>query len=158
LTIAGVTPIGGRVPVRRWCFRGAALIAACTLAACASTGGKGGRPGRQLKIAVTETGGDFVISLEEPVRTVTCMERDFRRGAGDPMAARLIWSARCTGGRDCLTSVRYNDASLDTTSPAQRLTTSEQGTCYECELAGDHGRAAVRFRVTTRGGFEPCRL
>ena len=52
----------------------------------------------------------------------------------------------------------YNDAALDTTSPAQRLTTSEQGTCYECELAGDHGRAAVRFRVTTRGGFEPCRL
>jgi hypothetical protein len=64
------------------------------------------------------------------------MERDFRRGAGDPMAARLIWSARCTAGRDCLSSVRYNDAALDTTSPAQRLTTSEQGTCYECELAG----------------------
>jgi hypothetical protein len=134
------------------------VIAAGTLAACASTGGGGARPARQLKIAVTETGGDFVISLEEPVRTVTCMERDFRRGAGDPMAARLIWSARCTAGRDCLTSVRYNDAALDTTSPAQRLTESQQGTCYECELAGDHGRAAVRFRVTTRGGFEPCRL
>jgi hypothetical protein len=146
-----------RVSVRRWWVRGAALVAASMLAACAGGGGSA-RPARQLKIAVTETGGDFVISLEEPVRTVTCLERDFRRGIGDPMAARLIWSARCTAGRDCLTSVRYNDATLDTTSPAQRLTTSEQGTCYECELAGDHGRAAVRFRVTTRGGFEPCRL
>lgn len=146
------------VSVRRWWVRGAALAALSVLAACASTGGGGGRPVRQLKIAVTETGGDFVISLEEPVRTVTCMERDFRRGVGDPMAARLIWSARCTAGRDCLTSVRYDDAALETTSPAQRLTTSEQGTCYECELAGDHGRAAVRFRVTQRGGFEPCRL
>jgi len=145
-----------RVSVRRWCVRGVALAVASALAACAPA--PSGRAARPLKIAVTETGGDFVISLEEPVRTVTCMERDFRRGAGDPMAARLIWSARCTAGRDCLTSVRYNDAALDTTSPAQRLTTSEQGTCYECALAGDHGQAAVRFRVTARGGFEPCRL
>ena len=145
------------VSVRRWWVRGAALAAASALAACAG-GGAGARPARQLKIAVTETGGDFVISLEEPVRTVVCLERDFRRGAGDPQAVRLIWGARCTGGRDCLTSVRYNDAALDTTQPAQRLTASEQGTCYECELAGDHGRAAVRFRVTQRGAFEPCRL
>lgn len=145
------------VSVRRWWVRGAALAAASALAACAG-GGAGARPARQLKIAVTETGGDFTISLEEPVRTVVCLERDFRRGAGDPMAVRLIWGARCTAGRDCLSSVRYNDATLETTQPAQRLTESQQGTCYECELAGDHGRAAVRFRVTTRGGFEPCRL
>ena len=44
------------MPVRRWWLRGAALIAAGTLAACASTGGGGARPARQLKIAVTETG------------------------------------------------------------------------------------------------------
>ena len=145
-----------RVSVRRWCVRGVALAVASALAACAPA--PSGRAARPLKIAVTETGGDFVLSLEEPVRTVVCLERDFRRGAGDPQAVRLIWGARCTGGRDCLTSVRYNDAALDTTQPAQRLTASEQGTCYECELAGDHGRAAVRIRVTQRGAFEPCRL
>jgi hypothetical protein len=128
----------------------AALVLVTTMVACS-----GGRQLRPLRIAVTESSGDFTLSLEEPVRTVACVVRDFRRSADDPAAVRVIWSARCRA--DCLTSVRYGDRSLESTVPATRLTASGEGDCYECELTGDDGRGVTRFRVTPRGGFEPCR-
>jgi hypothetical protein len=128
----------------------AGLVLVLTLAACS-----GGRTVRPLRIAVTESGGDFTLSLEEPVRAVSCMLRDYRRSPNDPAAVRVVWSARCR--TDCLTSVRYGDRSLESTVPAQRLGPSGEGDCYECEVVGDHGRGLVRFRVAARGGFEQCR-
>lgn len=141
-----------RVSVGRWRARAVGLVTLIAVASCTA-----GREGRALRIAVTESGGDFSLSLEEPVRAVTCVERDFRRSPGDPAAVRPIWTARCTAGADCRSAVRYNDASLEATRRAERLTPSAPGACYECELTGDHGRGLVRFRVVERGGFEPCR-
>ena len=135
------------VPVRRWW-----LVAA--LVALASCGG-GGSSMRPLRIAVTESSGDLTFSLEEPVRAIACVERDYRRSAGDPGAVRPIWQARCPS--DCRTAVRYDDASLEPILPAAPLAPSGPGACYICELTGDHGRGATRFRMTSRGGFEPCR-
>ncbi len=128
----------------------AALVLAATMGACS-----GGRQLRPLRIAVAESGGDFTLSLEEPVRSVACIVRDFRRAPDDPASVRVIWTARCRS--DCLTSVRYGDRSLESTVPASRLEPSGEGDCYECELTGDHGRGVTRFRVAARGGFEPCR-
>ena len=141
------------VSVRRWRARGAVLAAIVLLASCGGAGG--GRPVRQLRVAVAESSGDLTFSLEEPVRAIACVERDFRRSPGDPQSVRPIWVARCTA--DCRTSVRYADATLESSRPAERLVPSIQGACYECELTGDHGRGVVRFRMKERGGFEPCR-
>lgn len=137
-----MTRLGAGAPV---------LALAMGLVACT-----GGRDVRPLRTAVTESGGDFTLSLEEPVRTVACVVRDYRRSPTDPAAARTIWSARCTAGEFCQSAVRYGDRSLEG-GPAERLTASEEGACYECDLGGDHGHGIVRFRIGTRGGFEPCR-
>jgi hypothetical protein len=122
----------------------ALVVAACT---------RGGTI-RPLRMAVTESGGDFTFSLEEPVREIACVERDYRRSPSDPQAARPVWTARCP--RDCLTAVRYGDRSLESTLPPQPLGPSPQGTCYECVLTGDHGRGITLFRVSDRHGFEAC--
>ena len=53
---------------------GARLVVACS----------GGRTVRPLRMAVTESSGDFTFSLEEPVREVACVERDYRRSPSDP--------------------------------------------------------------------------
>lgn len=131
--------------------RARAGVVALALAVAACSGGRNLRP---LRMAVTESGGDFTFSLEEPVREVTCVERDYRRSPSDPAAARTVWAARCP--RDCLTAVRYGDRSLESTVPAQPLGPSGEGMCYECVLASDHGRGMTRFRVSARRGFEPC--
>jgi hypothetical protein len=112
---------------------------------------------RPLRTAVTESSGDYVLSLEEPVRAVACVVRDFRRSPSDPGAARPIWTARCIDGPSCRTAVRYGDRTFQATRQAEPLHPSEQGTCYECELIGDHGRGLTRFRVGDRGDFEVCR-
>ncbi len=129
----------------------AAGAAALALAVAACSGGRQLRP---LRTAVTESGSDFTFSLEEPVREVLCVEHDYRRSPTDPAATRTVWAARCA--RDCLTSVRYGDRSLESTTAAQRLGPSAQGTCYECVLTGDHGRGIALFRVSERASFEPC--
>ena len=148
-----------RVSVRRWRARGAVLAAILVLTSCAprsgAGGGGGGRPVRQLSIAVTESGGDLTFSLEEPVRAISCVERDFRRSPGDPQSVRFMWAARCPA--DCRTSVRYDDSTLETARRAEPLLPSAEGFCYECELTGDHGRGLTRFRVPARGRFERCR-
>jgi len=131
--------------------RASALALVFVLAACTA------RRDVPLRIAVTESGGDFMLSLEQPVRAVACVVRDYRRSPTDPAATRAVWTARCTEGAYCRTSVRYGDRTLETTGPAEPLAPSEPGACYECDLTGDHGRGLVRFRVTDRGGFEPCR-
>jgi hypothetical protein len=133
--------------MRRACA--GALALALAVVACS-----GGRTLRPLRMAVTESGGDFTFSLEEPVREIACVERDYRRAPSDPAAARTVWTARCA--RDCLAAVRYGDRSLESTVPAQPLGPSGQGTCYECVLDGAHGRGMARFRVSDRHGFEPC--
>jgi hypothetical protein len=135
------------VLVRR--ARAGALVLALAVVACS-----GGRTVRPLRMAVTESGGDFTFSLEEPVRQIACVERDYRRSPTDPGAARTVWTARCA--RDCLAAVRYADRALESTQPAQPLGPSTPGTCYECVLDGDHGRGITRFRVGERRGFEPC--
>jgi hypothetical protein len=129
--------------------RAGAVVLALAVVACS-----GGRNLRPLRMAVTESGGDFTFSLEEPVREIACVERDYRRSPGDPSAARTVWTARCA--RDCLAAVRYGDRALESTVPAQPLGPSGPGTCYECVLAGDTGRGMTRFRVSERHGFEPC--
>ena len=129
--------------------RAGAVALALVVVACS-----GGRTLRPLRMAVTESSGDFTFSLEEPVREVACVERDFRRSPSDPQAVRTVWTARCPS--DCLTAIRYGDRSLDSTVPAQPLGPSSEGTCYECVLASDHGRGITRFRVSARHGFEPC--
>ncbi len=111
---------------------------------------------RPLRVAVTESGGDVTLMLEEPVRSVTCVVHDFRRAPGDPQAVRGIWTARCTAGAVCATSILYGDRSLESSAGPERLSPSEPGFCYECELGGDHGRGLTRFRIAPRGGFEPC--
>ena len=136
-----------RVSARRW-WTVATLIA---LAAC----GGGGSTMRPLRIAVTESSGDLTFSLEEPVRAIACVERDFRRSPGDPAAVRLIWQARCTA--DCRSAIRYADSSLESIQRAAPLAPSGDGACYICELTGDHGRGVTRFRVPPGGGFEHCR-
>jgi hypothetical protein len=135
------------VPVRR---RAACLAAVAIAAAC----GRGAM--RPLRVAVTESGGDLTLMLEEPVRAVRCVTHDYRRAPGDPAAVRDIWSARCTAGAACATSILYGDRSLESLAGPEPLTPSEPGLCYECELTGDHGRALTRFRIAPRGGFEPC--
>jgi hypothetical protein len=140
-----------RVSVRRWRARGAVLAMLVALAACAG----GGQPMRALRVAVAESGGDITFSLEEPVRAITCVERDFRRSPTDPQAVRPMWSARCTS--DCRTAVRYDDSTLDAVRPAVPLAPSVEGACYECELTGERGRAVTRFRVPARGRFAACR-
>ena len=135
-----------------WRARAGALLTVIAIASCSTGGGV-----RPLRIAVMESGGDVILSLEEPVRAVVCVIRDYRRAPSDPAAVRPIWTARCTAGADCRTAVRYDDASLEPSGRAERLQPSEPGTCYECELTGDHGRGLTRFRVTDRGGFESCR-
>lgn len=132
---------------------GGAGLALLLAVAAGCTRGPSVRP---LRIALTESAGDLTFSLEEPVRAVTCIARDYRRAPTDPGAMRVVWSARCTA--DCLRSVRYGDRALESTTPASRLVPSGEGDCYECELTGDHGRGLVRFRMGARGGFEPCRL
>ena len=127
--------------------RAGAVALALAVVACS-----GGRTVRPLRMAVTESGGDFTVSLEEPVREVSCIERDYRRSPSDPQATRTVWTARCP--RDCLTAIRYGDRSLESTVPAQPLGPSTEGTCYECVLVGDHGRGITRFRVGARRGFE----
>jgi hypothetical protein len=117
-------------------------------------GCSGGRDVRPLRMAVTESGGDFTFSLEEPVRSVTCVIRDYRRSPSDPAAATPIWTAQCRA--DCLTAIRYGDRALESTLPARALGPSSPGACYECTLTGDHGRGLTRFRVNDRSGFEPC--
>jgi hypothetical protein len=129
--------------------RAGAVALALVVVACS-----GGRNVRPLRMAVTESSGDFTFSLEEPVREVACVERDFRRSPSDPAATRTVWMARCPG--DCLSAVRYGDRALESTLPAQRLGPSGQGMCYECVLVGEHGRGMTRFRVSARQGFEPC--
>jgi hypothetical protein len=131
--------------------RARALALVSVLAACTA-----GRDAT-LRIAVTESGGEFMLSLEEPVRAVACVVRDYRRSPSDAAATRPIWTARCTEGTSCRTAVRYGDRALDPSGRAEPLSPSAPGACYECELTGDHGRGLVRFRVTDRGGFEPCR-
>ena len=137
-----------RPPVTR--ARGA-LALVTVLAACSA-----GRDTR-LRIAVTESGGEFMLSLEEPVRAVTCVERDYRRSPTDPAATRPVWTARCTDGASCRTAIRYGDRALETSGPTEPLAPSAPGACYECDLTGDHGRGLVRFRVADGGGFEACR-
>jgi len=135
-----------------------ACASALTLALALGIGGcASGTNVRPLRTAVTESSGDFTLSLEEPVRAVTCVIRDYRRSPSDPAAARTIWSAKCSAGRFCQSAVRYADQSLDATQPAMQLTPSDEGACYECDLTGDHGRGIVRFRIGARGGFETCR-
>jgi hypothetical protein len=130
---------------------GPALALAILIAACS-----GGRNVQPLRVAVTESSGDFTLSLEEPVRAVTCVVRDYRRSPSDPAATRAIWAARCTAGAFCQTAVRYGDRSLESTRPAERLVPSDPGACYECDLTGDHGHGLVRFRIGGRGDFETC--
>jgi hypothetical protein len=143
--------MAARVAVGRRRVRGAFVAALLALAGCSV------REPSALRVAVTESGGDLAFSLEEPVRSVSCVLRDFRRAPGDPRAARPVWTARCTAGADCRSAVRWDDASLEPTLRAERLGPTDSGTCYECELAGDTGRGLVRFHVDERGGFEPCR-
>ena len=126
-------------------------VVALALAVVACSGGRAVRP---LRLAVTESSGDFTFSLEEPVREISCVERDYRRSPSDPAAVRTVWTARCPA--DCLTAVRYGDRSLVSTIPAQPLGPSGEGSCYECVLVGDHGRGITRFRVSARRGFEQC--
>ena len=126
-------------------------VAAMVLQACS-----GGRDVRPLRIAATESGGDFSFALEEPVRAVVCVIRDFRRSPTDPAATRIVWAARCTDGPACRASIRYADGALDSTTRPMRLGPSNPGECYECDLTGDHGHGITRFRVLPRGGFEPC--
>ena len=132
--------------------RAGALAAVIALAACTS-----GPEVRRLRIAVTESGGEFMLSLEEPVRAVACIERDYRRSPTDPASTRPMWSARCTDGATCRSAIRYGDRTLVAKGPTEPLVPSGEGACYECDLTGDHGRAVARFRVAQRGGFEPCR-
>jgi len=130
---------------------GAALGLVALIAACSS--GPGSRP---LRIAATESGGDFTFSLEEPVRAITCVVRDFRRSPTDPLSTRTLWVARCTDGPICRTAIRYGDRVLESATRAAPLVASEAGECYECDLTGDHGHGVTRFRIGARGGFEPC--
>jgi hypothetical protein len=120
--------------------------------------GCGGRPTvRPLRVAVTESGGDLSFTLEEPVRSVECVARDYRRSPGDRAALHPMWRAQCTAGQDCLAGIRYGDRSLQTAQQAAKLVPSAPGHCYECVLTGDHGTGFVRFRMSETGAFEPCR-
>jgi hypothetical protein len=141
-------------------MRTTALLTACALLVLlAATSGCGGAPKRvrPLRIAVTESGGDLSLTLEEPVREVECFARDYRRAPNDPSAVRPIWRARCTAGTDCRAAIRYADRSLVTIGGGGPLAPSEQGSCYECALTGDTGTGFVRFRMAPHGAFEPCR-
>lgn len=129
------------------------LVLGILLAAC----GGGGPAVRPLRLAVTESGGDLGFTLEEPVRMVECVERDYRRAAGDPAALRPIWTARCTAGRDCRSAIRWADRTLETVGPPPQLAPSAPGTCYECALTGDGGKGYVRFRMEEDGTFQRCR-
>src|SRR6185436_14825776 len=99
--------------------RAGALALVFALAACTA------RRDVPLRIAVTESGGDFMLSLEQPVRAVACVVRDYRRSPTDPAATRAVWTARCTEGAYCRTSVRYGDRTLETTGPGEPLAPSE---------------------------------
>ena len=114
------------------------------------------RPLRPLRVAATESGGDFEFGLGEPVQAVTCVLRDHRRAPSDPASVRVIWAAKCTEGRDCPRSVRYGDRALATATPAVPLAPSEQGFCYVCVLVAEGGRGQVSFRVSPQGAFEQC--
>jgi hypothetical protein len=129
------------------------------LAVALVTSGCGGTPTktRPLRIAVTESGGDLSLTLEEPVREVQCVARDYRRSPSDPGATRPIWRARCAAGPDCRAAIRYGDRGLVTMGTIETLAPSDQGHCYECALTGDNGTGFVRFRMAAHGAFEPCR-
>jgi hypothetical protein len=109
-----------------------------------------------LRVAATESGGDFEFGLGEPVQAVTCVLRDHRRAPSDPASVRIIWAAKCTEGRDCPRSVRYGDRALATSTPAAPLAPSEEGFCYVCVLVAEDGRGQVSFRVSPQGAFEQC--
>jgi hypothetical protein len=134
----------------------AMLVVVALVVASIGCGGAGQKV-RPLRVAVTESGGDLSFTLEEPVRMVECVARDYRRSPGDPAALRPVWTAHCTAGADCLAGIRYGDRTLQTVGAAQRLAPSEPGHCYECALTGDHGKGFVRFRMADHGAFEPCR-
>ena len=130
----------------------AALVALSALA----IGCSAQRPLRPLRVAATESGGDFEFALGEPVQAVTCALRDHRRAPSDPASVRVIWAAKCTEGRDCPRSVRYGDRSLATSTAAEQLAPSEEGFCYVCVLVAEDGRGQVSFRVSPQGAFERC--
>ena len=132
----------------------AATVAALGLAVGCSVGRA--RAPQPLRVTVTESAGDIEFAVISPVREVTCIERDHRRAPNDPAATRVIWAARCTAGDDCLPSVHYGDARLETITAPARLTASTPGTCYECLIAARDGRGAIAFRVTDHGAFAPC--
>jgi hypothetical protein len=124
-----------------------ALAAGCAPSRRATTG---------LRVTLTESAGDVQFTLPEPIRAVTCFERDHRRDPNSRDATVVIWAARCTEGADCLPTVNYGDANLSATTPASRLPPSAPGTCYECLVEGTTGRGLVRFRTSARGGIEAC--
>jgi hypothetical protein len=150
LTEPGAAAYARAVPKR--------LLAVAVLATllAGAAGCAAGPKASALRVTLTESGGDLQFTLSEPIRAVTCYERDHRRDPGAPGAAYVIWAARCTAGDDCLPSVTYGDRELSTTTAARRLAPSAPGTCYECLVEGTTGRGLVRFRTSARGGFEPC--
>jgi len=132
----------------------AAALLTITVAGIACSVGRGAAV-RPLRVTATETSGQVEFTVQQPITRVTCVERDFRRSPSDSASAHVVWSARCTAGSDCLPSVHYADRRLESLTPAQPLTDSTPGTCYECTIEAGGTRGQVLFQMI-RGSFDRC--
>ena len=139
-------------------MRGGSLALALVTITVAGIACSAGRSAavRPLRVTATETSGEVEFTVQQPITRVTCVERDYRRSPSDAKSARVIWSARCTAGNDCLPSIHYGDRRLESLTPPQPLAPSIPGTCYECAIEAGGNRGQVSFQMTPRGSFDRC--
>jgi hypothetical protein len=111
------------------------------------------RPTR-MGFNVAEVDQEIVFTAEHPFGAISCvvLPEDRRRVAYDPPP--LVWAARCPEGQDCVTSVRYASALLETTAGPEKLT---PGKCYQCGVRGRGGWGEVEFALDgDKRIMQPC--